>query len=699
MKKKRIVIVGGGFAGVKCAQTLSRTLSPNEAEIILFNGENHLVFTPLLADVIGSSINPLDVVVSLRQLLSGVLCRTEEILDLDIARNNVEYRSSDGQSCRLEYDHLVLSCGNVANLHAVPGMADHAFPLKNIGDAIALRSHVMEQMEKAETCSDPERRRWYLSFIIVGGGYSGVEAAGEINDLVRNSARYFQNFSAEDVTVTLIHSREEILPEIGHRLREFARRKMEQTGIKILLSTRVASATAEGVSLAGAEFVRGATIVCTVGSAPAPILQRLAVPKEKGRLQTDADMRVRGTTNLWATGDCAQIINAHDHQPAPPTGQFAERQGRQCALNIVRILRGTPALPFRFKPLGQLCSIGGHSAVAEFQGFQLSGLLAWFLWRSVYLFKLPSWARRCQVGFDWAWQLLFPRDLSHLRARQTDRVAHAHYQPGDVILTEGEIMQSFYVIESGQVDMVRVSTDVPQVLHVLGPNSFLGEKALLNDEPIGYSVRARTVVKLLVLGRNLFTQISATLAPLRDAVAETLNRRSIDPWKAHPRAFQALKGLDLRDLMEPVPQPLLSPSSTLAEVGRALAAHNHEVLYICGKDQALQGVVTLTDWMRALSRGAAPETPVAEFMVPQPIMLSVDDDATRAAMIIREHRVKNLPVVQSRESMLLVGCVKTRRLMAHIFNHIGKVTPTSTDMRFPDRVTPTVARLPEPSVV
>jgi NADH:quinone reductase (non-electrogenic) len=672
LNRKQIIILGGGFAGVKCAQTLSRALSRNDTEIVLFNAENHFVFTPLLADVIGASVNPLDVVVPLRQLLSGVHCRTEEVVNLDAARNEVEYRSSDGQTCRLHYDHLVLACGNVANLHAVPGMADHAFPLKNIGDAVALRSHVMEQMEKAETCADPERRQWFLSFIIVGAGYSGVEAAGEINDLVRGSARYFQNFRAEDVTVTLIHSRDQILPEIGQRLREFARRKMERAGVKILLNARVASATAEGVALAGGEFVSGGTVVCTVGSSPAPILGHLAAPKVKGRLLTEPDMRVRDGTNIWATGDCAQIVNAHDGQPSPPTGQFAERQGRQCAQNIVRALRSEPTRSFSFKPVGQLCSIGGHSAVAVFQGMQISGILAWFLWRSVYLFKLPAWTRRIQVGFDWAWQLVFPRDLAHLRTRQTDRVSHAHYQPGDLIIRQGEASASFYVIESGEVEIVCATENSSraEVVNILGPQSFFGEDALLGKESVNLSVRARTVVKVLVMGRNVFTQVSGALAPLRDALAETLNRRSIDLRQLRPEAHEALKGVAIRELMDAVPSPLFKPTSTMREVGRAFAEHNHELFYICGEGQALEGVVTMTDWMRALSRGAGPDTPVTELMVRHPITLSIEEDGAMAATVIREHRVKNLPVVKCRGNRQLVGCLRTRRLMAHVFNGI-----------------------------
>src|SRR5438105_2456120 len=212
MSKRRIIIVGGGFGGVKCAQVLSKKLSADEAEIVLFNEENHLVFSPLLAEVVGSSLSPLDVIVPLRQLLPKIYCRTESVQNVDLKAKEVEYHTFEGRSACMKYDQVVVACGNVTNLNVVPGMADHAFPLKSVGDAAALRSHVIQQMEKAEVCADPEQRCWRLRFIVVGGGYSGVEVAGEINDLVRTSARYYQNFRAQDVAVTLIHSRDHILP-------------------------------------------------------------------------------------------------------------------------------------------------------------------------------------------------------------------------------------------------------------------------------------------------------------------------------------------------------------------------------------------------------------------------------------------------------------------------------------------------------
>ena len=177
--------------------------------------------------------------VPLRQLLPQAFCRTEEVKSVDPERSEIEYETEAGRRCRMPYDHLALACGSAANLHVVPGMADYAFPLKNIADAIALRAQIMAEMEKAEVCSDPEIRRQHLTFIVVGGGYSGVEVAGEINELVRSSARYFKHFRAEDVTVTLIHSRAQILPEISPDLREFARKKLEQAGVKLMLNTAV----------------------------------------------------------------------------------------------------------------------------------------------------------------------------------------------------------------------------------------------------------------------------------------------------------------------------------------------------------------------------------------------------------------------------------------------------------------------------
>ncbi len=513
---------------MKCAKILSRELSSDLVEIVLFNQENHLVFSPLLAEAVGSSINPLDAVVPLRHLLPRVFCRTEEVKAVDLARSEIQHETEECRHCRMHYDHLVLACGSAANLHVVPGMADYAFPLKNIADAIALRSHIMEQMEKAEVCSDSELRRRHLTFIVVGGGFTGVEVSGEINELVRSSTPYFKNFRRQDVTVTLIHSRRQLLPELSFDLREFARKKLEQAGLNIVLNTCVTSAAPEGVALQNGRFIQGCTIVCTIGTSPLPLVGDLPAAKQNGWLLTTPDMRLSGSPNVWAVGDCAVIINQHDGLQSPLTGQFAERQGAQCARNIIRSLQRQPTRPFSYKPLGQLCSLGGRSAVAEFMGLHLAGFAAWFVWRGVYLFKLPSWDRRFQVGFDWALLLLFPRDLSHVRNRQTDRITRVGYKPGDFIFKAGEPRMDFYLVEQGEVELVRSPALFPngEPSSVFGPGSLFGEKSLLDNQPRLSSARARTSVKLLVVACSVFAQSSPSLTALRNALAEKLNSHS-----------------------------------------------------------------------------------------------------------------------------------------------------------------------------
>ncbi len=668
MGKKRIIIVGGGFGGVKCAETLCRGKHRDELEIVLFNDQNHLVFSPLLAEVVGSSLNPIDVIVPLRQLLPYVYCRTEGVLNVDLAKNEIEFSGEDNETGRMGYEHLVLACGNVTNLNVVPGMADHGFPLKAVADAAALRSHVMEQMEKAEVAPEPKRRKWHLTFIVVGGGFSGAEVAGEINDLVCSSARYFRNWKREDVRVVLIHSRDQIVPEISPKLREFARRKMEKAGVEIMLNARVSFATPEGVGVQGGQFVAGGTIICTVGSSSAPVTERLQVAKEKGRILTDPDMRVRGQKNVWAIGDCSYTMNAQNGQPSPTTGQFAERQGRQCAQNVLRAVRGESTKPFYFKQLGELCAIGGHSAVADLMGMQLSGFIAWFIWRGIYLFKLPTLARKFQVGFDWAWLLLYPRDLAHVKMQRTDRITHAHYQAGDVIIEKGDPATNFYVIEKGEVEVVRGQNngDPGQVLAVLGAGSFFGERALMSTEPRVATVKARTDVDVVVMGKNVFTQISGSLAPLRDALAQTLNRRAMDVWKGQPQVLEVLKRTPLKQIMEPVPQPLLKPDSTLGDVTRAVVESGNEFFYVSSDGQTLEGVVTMTDLLRGRSMGATGKTKVSEFMTKNPVAIAADDDCSVASAAMREYRLKSLPVVEAKNSRKLVGCLKIRKLMAHV---------------------------------
>ncbi|MCS6884924.1 MAG: FAD-dependent oxidoreductase [Acidobacteriota bacterium] len=667
MDKKRVIIIGGGFAGVKCAKTLCKKLPKKEFEIVLFNRENHMVFQPLLAEVVGASLDAESIAAPLRQMLKGVLCRTEEVQNINLEESYVEFESWDGSTRKMSYDHVVIACGGDVNLGMMPGMADHAFPMRTIGDAIALRAHICQQLERAEVCDDPTKKRWLLSFVVVGGGYSGVEAAGEINDLIRSSHKYYSNIEEEDLSVTLVHSQNQILPEIGPQLREFARKKMQQAGIKILLNSRVKVATAEGVGLTDGREISAATVVCTIGGTMSPVVKRLNANKEKGRLVTDPDMRLPSHKNAWAIGDCAIVPNAYDGKPSPPTGQFAERQGKQCAENIARTIKGKTTKPFYFKPLGQLCSIGGHTAVAELFGIKLSGFLAWFVWRGVYLFKLPTWSKRIKVGLDWAWQLIFPRDLVHLKANTTERVCRAYYQPGDYFFREGDPAMNFYVIETGEVEVVKEHAGKEEVLAVLGAGSFFGEMALINNKPRSASCRARTAVEVTVIGRNVFTQISNSLAPLKKLLADTVKRRSKLLWQNLPAAEEVLAKLSVMDVAEPVPKKLLKTSDTLEQVVALFEAGEEDFFFVSDDGKSLDGIVTLTDVLRALESRTTEVARVGQFCN-IPLAVCATDTALIAAQTMRDNGFKWMPIISDKQSRILVGWIKAQTLISKVLH-------------------------------
>jgi len=684
VKPARVVIVGGGFGAVKFARTLRDKLPASACQILLFNRENHMVFHPLLADVAGASINADAAVAPLRQMLPGVECRTERVQRIDLPASEIEFDSASGTPARLHYDHLVIACGAESNLGIIPGMTEHAFPFKVMRDALDLRQHVVRQMENAEAASELDRRRWYLSIIIVGAGFSGAEVAGEINELVRSSTRFYRNFRKEDVTVSLVHSQDQILPEVAPKLRAFAQKRMQKAGITMLMNTRAVAATHEGVQLQDGRMLAGATIICTIGTTISPIVEQLDVPKERGRIRTAPDMRIEGQSNAWAIGDCALIVNAFDNKPSPPTAQFAERQGRQAALNLVRVLRNEPTLPFRFKALGQLCSIGGYEAVAEMLGMRISGFPAWFIWRAVYLFKLPTWSRRIKVAFDWGWDLLFPRDLSFLNTDTAQELTHAYYRPGDFIHQRGELARVFSIIEEGEVEVLRTTEESSEakVIAVLAKGDFFGEEALLANRAHETSIRARTAVRLAQVGSALLLQMAGSFAPLRELLAKAVTRHSGDFWRYLPFAKPLLADETIASLMEPLPAKLLSKETTFADAVAALAESATGHLLVLDEKQQLWATLDrehlyhIVARLAVASNGMRPEDTkrkLGDLLFGDPVYVALDDSALLASATILDHGISWLAVVQGKNDLRPVGSLRGDKISNRIIEKLGQM--------------------------
>ena len=412
---ERIVIVGGGFAGVTLAQRLERLL-PAHMEIVVLSEENHLVFTPMLPEVVGRTISPLHVVVAGRQLTRRTQWLEARVSRIDRKRNEAHYDRPDGTTASMRYTQLVLACGAAANLAEIPGLASRGYALKTVIDAIVMGNDLIGNFEAAATEPDAEVRQRLLTVVVIGGGFSGVEVAGHIADLMRTIRRFYPELQHETPHVVLLQKGKHLLPELHHAsLSKFTLQKLRQNGIKVRLETVAKQADSVAVHLISGERIETGMIVCTVGTETHPLIKGLGLPLEKGRLKTDPDIKVTGTTNLWALGDCSLVTNAYDGNPSPATAQFAVQQARQLAANVQRASQGIATEPFNYRPRGILASIGHRNAVAVIYGVKLSGFLAWFLWRGIYLSKLPTFSRKLEVAISWACNIPFPPNIVQLR--------------------------------------------------------------------------------------------------------------------------------------------------------------------------------------------------------------------------------------------------------------------------------------------
>lgn len=517
----RILILGGGFGGVYTAieleKRLGRELRDGRVEVALVSRENYLVFQPMLPEVISGSIGLVDTITPIRRLCPRTNLYTRAVEKIDLERRRVHAAAGFGsRQCSLEYDHLVIALGNATSFAGQPGLAEHALPFKYLGDALALRNRVIHTLEEAAIEPDPAIRQTLLTFVVAGGGFSGVEAVAELNDFVRAVARSFRHVRPQELRVVLLHAGGLILPELPKSLAEFAQRLLVKRGVEIRLDTRLAGATADAALLESGERIPTRTLVSTVPAAPNPLVAALPVKKERGRIVVDRYLEVPDRPGVWAAGDCAWILDARTGEPCPPTAQHATREARCLAENIVATFRGGPRRAFSFKALGKMGALGHHSAVAEVFGLKLSGFLAWWLWRTIYLLKLPGLERKIRVATDWTLDLILPPDIVQLRTDRSIGLRREHFEPNETICREGDRGDWLYVVLDGEVEVLREGDGQGAVpLRRLGPGDCFGEIALISDRPRSATVRTLTGVNVLAVDREAFHALFSSLPPLR----------------------------------------------------------------------------------------------------------------------------------------------------------------------------------------
>lgn len=415
--RTRIVIVGGGFAGAYCAQALSKKLKKLNAELWLLDRNNYFVFTPLVVEAGTGSLEPRHTVVPIRDFLRRrAEFRMADVIGVDTSSQEVSYKLIGSDQVRgLSYDHLVLAPGSVTRMpDDVPGGREHCFQLKSMADAVHLRDRAIRMMELANATEDVELKREILRCVVVGANFTGTEVAGEFEHFYRRGTKLYSQLSPDDCDMMLIELGKRILAPLGESLSDFATRHLRKRGVDVRLKTTITSVHPDHVVLSSGEVVRTRTVIWCAGIAPSPLVDRLSVPRdERGYILCNSDLRVQGFDNIWAIGDAAVNVDARG-APYPATAQHAVRQGVHLARNLGAVLRGRSATPCNLTSQGSLAALGCRTGVANVFGVKLAGFAAWWLWRSVYLMKMPGIGRKARVALDWSIGLLFRHDYVQL---------------------------------------------------------------------------------------------------------------------------------------------------------------------------------------------------------------------------------------------------------------------------------------------
>ncbi|MGZ8612669.1 MAG: NAD(P)/FAD-dependent oxidoreductase [Actinomycetota bacterium] len=421
MGRKRILVVGAGFAGLYAAMGM-RALAAAGHRITVVNPENFMQYQPFLPEVASGTIDPRAVVVPLRGVLRHCEVVIGEVERIDHDARRAVVQPAGGGELVLGYDVVVLTPGSTSRVLPIPGLAEHGVGFKTVQEAIYLRNRVLSRLDLAAATADAERRRAALTFVFVGGGYAGVEALGELEDLARDAIAGYPALRAEDMRWLLVDAAPKILPELGEELAGYAAERLAERGVEIAVETRLESFEAGLVRLSDGRSFPADTLVWTAGVRPSSLASASGLPvDDAGRLKADGYLRVAGLEDAWTAGDAAAVVDRATGGLMPPTAQHGMRQGRRLARNLTAWLEGGRLEPFTHRNIGAVCSLGRYKGVAVVWGLRLKGFPAWFAHRTYHLYAMPTLTRRAKIAADWTVALLFPRDLAQLGSLEHPR--------------------------------------------------------------------------------------------------------------------------------------------------------------------------------------------------------------------------------------------------------------------------------------
>lgn len=436
--KKKIVILGGGFAGVECARKLESEFGKNpEIELVMISEDNFLLFTPMLPQVASGMIETRHIVLPIRTICKKTKFYEGRIKNIDPYGKLVTiWGTGDKRSISIHYDFLVIALGSETNFFGMADVEKNAYTMKTLNDAVMLRNRVIDMLEQAENETNPILRKSFLNFVVVGGGFAGIETAGELMDLLLDARKHYPTIHKEDLKVIVLEALGMILPGFNQKLADFARDKMIERGIDIRLKTAVTSFDGNEVTIKSLDenpkdsidkseidSIVTKTLIWTAGVTPVNTIKRSMFKTEKGKVIVNDYLEVLEFPGVFAIGDCALHLDPETQRPLPPTAQIAEAQAKIAAKNLISLIKNSKKEKFVYHSKGQMAIIGKRSGIATFLGMNISGFWAWLIWRNVYLSKITTLDKKIRVFLDWTIDLFFDRDISRLKLmkRETEK--------------------------------------------------------------------------------------------------------------------------------------------------------------------------------------------------------------------------------------------------------------------------------------
>ena len=529
--RRRVLILGGGHAGVRCARELLAQRRPaDELDITVVSRENVEVWHGLMPQIVSGVLQAQHVLIPLREILPGVTIYSREIESIDpVARRAVLSLGGETDEVTLEADYLVIALGSVTDLSRFPGLTEHALQTKTIGDFIHLRNHLIEMLEAASVTTDAAERQRRLTFVVAGAGYAGVEIASEANEFLRASLRSYPMIAPNELRVVTVDILTRVLPTFDDHLAQRVVDRMRSRGIELRLGVGIKEATAGAVVLADGSRIETRSIIATVGIGTNPLVRAMPIELQRGRIPCDPFCRVPGWPGVYAVGDDAAVPDPNSGQPFGAMVMVAFGEGRQAARNILADVRGQPPQPCHPARFGEVALLSRRYGVAQVRGVALHGWPASLVSRALFLSFMPTWRRRFGLALHWMGSAVLPDNLTPLPIGRSNTVVPMRFGVGETIVREGELSGRFYVITAGEVEVVQRVDGEEQVIRKLGPGDHFGEIAALGNRRRTATIRTLTATSVLSLARQDFAALVEHLPALQGALTQPRPDTRIQP--------------------------------------------------------------------------------------------------------------------------------------------------------------------------